>query len=397
MGVVWLAESRGPGGFVKRCVVKELLPELARDERHRAMFLDEARLAARLVHRNIVQTNEVGEDGDRLFMALELLEGCTLRRAWELTPRHALPPPVAARIVAEVLAGLHTAHEARDDDGHLLSVVHRDVTPGNVFVCFDGQVKLIDFGVAKTREAERKDRTREGFVKGSIAYMSPDHVQNAPIDRRADVFSAGLLLRELLTGERIWGAADESAIVRRLVVGEIPPFPAASGAPKVLRAICERAMSPAREDRFATALAMRDALEASGELGTSADIARMFDGALDQERVRVRMTMKRANVEPEPDVVELPSSELVTVEVKVPEKRRVAPRDVFVAAIALVASLAAALSIAAFASVSSTTAQNGAKPVETITVQVKPAPTPPPPPPVRIADAIDEPPADAQQ
>lgn len=351
MGIVWLAETRGPGGFAKTCVVKELLPALATDARHRAMFLDEARLAARLRHKNIVQTNDLGADGDRLFMSLELLEGATLRRLLTLLGPKRLAPGLAVRVVAEVLSGLAYAHALEDEDGRSLGVVHRDLSPSNVFLTLDGEVKLLDFGVARSRA--HRDRTREGFVKGTAAYMSPDHVAARPIDRRADVFAAGVLLRELLTGEPLWGASPDASILRRLVAADVPAFDPREGVPDALRAICTRAMSPEREARFGSASEMRAALDrwlaAHDPHGSLEELRALWKGELAPEAVRIRMLHRapqREPASPKPaPPVELPSELLVTApEVRVPA----AParsRERFVLAMAVVAAIAAVVSV----------------------------------------------------
>ncbi len=338
MGVVWLAEMRGPSGFAKKCVVKELLPELATSAVHRTMFCDEATLAARFSHRNIVQTNDFGCEDGRWFMALELLEGCTLRRLQTLLGERRLRPALAARIVCEVLAALDYAHELRDADGRQLGIVHRDVTPQNVFVGFDGQVKLLDFGVAKSRT--RREETKAGMAKGSIAYMSPDHVSATPIDRRADVFSAGMLLRELLTGRRLWRDLDDRAIVARLLAGAIPAFddPTMPGA---LRRVCEVAMAADRGERFATAAHMRNVLEGWLEIedpqGSLDELAELLAGELPAKPELAAV----------PTTVVLPSSALVTATPSVRTRlARLPKREIFVTAMALVASVAAAVSVA---------------------------------------------------
>lgn len=361
MGIVWLAEMRGPGGFAKPCVIKELLPELASDPHHRAMFLDEASLAARLAHRNIVQTNEVGCEDGRWFMVLELLEGCTLRRAATLLGAK-LSPALAVRIVCEVLSALDYAHQLKNrDDDSSLAIVHRDVTPQNIFLTADGQVKLLDFGVAKSRA--RREKTRQGFAKGCIAYMSPDHVANMPIDRRADIFSTGIVLRELLTGERLWNeAADDNSIVCHLIANEIPPFTDAS-VPAALRSICEKAMAPRRAERWQSAGAMRDVLEAwllahaeEADLQAPLDDAlrSMFQsGALAAERVRAKLLQKSTPPPappPKPEIVELAASDLQTSEVQVPgtiRRTRFFRRETFITLMAIVASIAAIVSVIA--------------------------------------------------
>ena len=296
MAIAWLAETRGPGGFVKHFVVKELLPNLARDEEHRAMFLDEARLAARLGHANIVETIDVGREGDRWFMVLELLHGCSLDRARKLLGSGRMKPGLAVKIVCDLLDGLHHAHEARDDDGRPLRIVHRDLSARNVFLTTAGEVKLLDFGLAKS--ADRGRRTEPGMVKGSINYLSPEHVGDVPLDRRSDIFAAGILLRELLLGERVWHGLDENSVLRRLLARSIPPFPRDRGVPDALVEICDKAMAPYRVQRFASAAEMRDALDGwrrrAGDGTTSLDLANLFDAELAVERDRARLLL-RAN------------------------------------------------------------------------------------------------------
>jgi serine/threonine protein kinase len=298
MGIVHLAEVRGPGGFEKLVVVKELKADLSGDPVFTAMFLDEARLAARLSHRHIVQTNEVGCEGGRYFMALELLEGGSLHQIRAKLGLHTLPIDVGVRIVVAVLDALHHAHEQTDAEGSPLGVVHRDVSPQNVFLTFDGGVKLIDFGVAKSKDRHGAAVTRVGVVKGSVPYMSPDHVDGSTIDRRADVFAAGVILRELVTAERLWGEADDLTILRSLIAGELPALPGRVDMAPALRAIVERAMAPRRADRFATAAAMREALEAylakDDPRGSLADLGAWLTRNLAEERLAFRAMVKKA-------------------------------------------------------------------------------------------------------
>jgi len=329
MGVVYLARARGLGGFDKPVVVKVLRPELATDEGFRAMFLDEARLAARLSHPAIAQTFEVGRDGERYFMALELLEGSSLHHARKrlgATGPGAIPLRLSLRVLSRVLEALHHAHELTGDDGLPLGVVHRDVSPQNVFLTWDGQVKLIDFGVAKSRG--RGHETRAGVLKGSIAYMSPDHVDGSSIDRRADVFAVGVILRELLTGERMWGDDDDVAILKSLITREIPPL-AEGAAPQELAAIARRATAPLRADRFDSAASMRAAidayLEATDPRGSLAELGAMLAARLADERATFQALASHdrdavAATLPAIDLsgaVSLPSSLLVTCQTAV--------------------------------------------------------------------------------
>jgi serine/threonine-protein kinase len=261
MGIVYLAHAGGVGGFKKLVVLKELKAELANEESFRDMFLDEARLAARLNHRNVVQTNEVGNADGRYFIAMDYLEGRSLNRvikAFEGTDK-----PVSlqtqVRIFAEALSGLHYAHELTDFDGSALKVVHRDVCPQNVFVTFDGQVKIVDFGVAKARN--RLQETQAGTLKGRVAYMSPEHIGSGDIDARADVFAVGVMLFEALTGKRFWGGAAEIDILKALLERTIPKLPDDDTLPKELREMVTRATHPEKTERFATAHEFRQNME----------------------------------------------------------------------------------------------------------------------------------------
>jgi serine/threonine-protein kinase len=261
MGDVYLARSGGLSGFNKLVVIKTLKLEFAEDEKFREMFLDEARLAARLNHRNIVQTNDVGEADGLYFLVMEFLDGRSLAALLKRAEQRAEPLPLAVRmrVIAEMLAGLHHAHELTDYDGKLLSVVHRDVCPANVLVSFDGQVRVVDFGVAKAKNQSHE--TQAGTIKGRVAYMSPEHVNGKGLDRRADIFSAGIMVWESLTGERFWQGKSELELLGALMRGEFPPFPEGLDVPEELVAIARKATAVLADDRYPTAHAMRLALE----------------------------------------------------------------------------------------------------------------------------------------
>lgn len=262
MGDVYLARSGGLSGFNKLLVIKTLKREFAEDEKFREMFLDEARLAARLNHRNIVQTNDVGEVDGQYFLVMEFLDGRSLAAILKRAEQRneTVPLGVRMRVISEMLAGLHHAHELADYDGKPLNVVHRDVCPANVLVSFDGQVRVVDFGVAKARNQSHE--TQAGTIKGRVAYMSPEHVNGKGFDRRADVFSAGIMVWEALTNRRFWGGKAEMELIGSLMRGEFPPFPADVEAPAELVAIATQATSPEPSDRFETANAMRAAIDA---------------------------------------------------------------------------------------------------------------------------------------
>jgi serine/threonine protein kinase len=263
MADVFLALARGPLGFNKLIVIKKLRQGLAEEAGFRAMFVDEARLAARLNHPNVVQTYEVGEHASAYFIAMEYLEGQPLNVVVREAKRNAirLDPLFSARIVADALAGLHYAHELRDYDGTPLSIIHRDVSPHNVFVTYEGQVKLVDFGIAKA--AFSSSQTEVGVLKGKVAYMAPEQAMGEVIDRRADIFSMGVVLWELLADRRLMPAESAPAVIHRLLTEPIPSVSdLVTDVEPELAAIVGRALDKKRSKRFQTAKEMRDALEA---------------------------------------------------------------------------------------------------------------------------------------
>jgi serine/threonine protein kinase len=260
MGNVYLAASQGPGGFSKLLVVKELKPELCDDETYVTMFLEEARLAARLIHPNIVQTNEVGSHGTRHYMVMEYLDGRSLHRiAKRLGGR--LPIGAHLRAISEALLGLHYAHELREFDGEPFGIVHRDVSPLNIFVTFNGQAKVLDFGIAKAADSSLE--TKLGVLKGRVAYMAPEQAKGTKVDRRADIYSVGVMLWEAAARRRLWPGMSEIEILTRLL-GDGPPTlrTVQPDAPEDLERICARAMAVRREDRYATAADLLHDLEA---------------------------------------------------------------------------------------------------------------------------------------
>jgi len=262
MGIIHLAASQGPGGFSKLLVVKELKPELAADEDYVAMFLDEARLAARLSHQNIVQTIEVGSEGGRHYMVMELLDGRSLHRIGRRSAtKGGLPVAAHLRVIAEALLGLHYAHELRGFDGLPLGIVHRDMSPLNVFVTFDGQAKVIDFGIAKSVDSSLETKT--GMLKGRVAYMAPEQAWGRGADRRADVYAVGVMIWEAAAGRRLWPAMSDVEILARGLREGPPPLRAVRpDVPPELEAICSRAMARDPDDRHATAAELLDELEA---------------------------------------------------------------------------------------------------------------------------------------
>jgi serine/threonine-protein kinase len=265
MATVYLAVALGTSGFRKLAVVKLLRPEIAVDQEFVQMFLDEARLCARLSHPNIVQTYDVGVDEVGHLMAMEYLDGVSLHAATAKLGKSGGPLtfPMQARILLEVLEGLRYAHELKDYDGRSLEIVHRDVTPHNIFVTFDGQVKLLDFGIAKA--ATSSVRTATGVIKGKLTYMAPEQARGESVDARADLFAVGVMLWEAVTGRRRWPKGlSQPALFTRLASGEAPESPNATsfGLSPEIDAVVLRAMATKPEDRFQTAAEFREALEA---------------------------------------------------------------------------------------------------------------------------------------
>jgi serine/threonine-protein kinase len=263
MGEVHLALLRGPAGFNKLLVVKELRQEFAGNRALVASFMDEARLAARLNHPNIVQTIEVGTDNGRYFMAMEYLEGPSLQRLLHRAANQGSPLPLELQLglQLDVLAALDYAHRLTDFGGAPLGVVHRDVSPQNVLVTYEGHVKLLDFGIAKTLEAP--EDSRAGVLKGKARYMAPEQAAACGlVDRRADLFSVGVMLWEAIVGRRLWEGLQDADVLRSLLAAVIPSIrDARPDADPALAAIVERAMNVDPDARYPTALAMRDDLE----------------------------------------------------------------------------------------------------------------------------------------
>ncbi len=262
MGEVYLARQRGPAGFEKLLVIKTLLPHLCEDDEFIAMFKDEARLSAQLIHPNICQVFEFDEISGTWFIAMEYLRGQDLRRLWRACEQQGrpLPVPLICRILADAAAGLDFAHSLRDASGRPCGIVHRDISPQNILVTLDGGVKIIDFGVAKA--AGRAQHTRTGALKGKCSYMSPEQAAGAPLDGRADIFALGVVLHELLTGRRLFKGEDEAQTLARVRECKVaPPSELNPQLPPELDAIVLKALAKDPADRHRTAQDLRLALE----------------------------------------------------------------------------------------------------------------------------------------
>ncbi|UJR82401.1 Hypothetical protein I5071_44660 [Sandaracinus amylolyticus] len=264
MAEIYLAKRSGVAGFERAVVIKRMLPHLAHEPELRTTLLDEARLMSRLRHPNIVSVQEFSRDSRDFYLVMEYLRGESLSgiRRELLGRNERLDPALGTLIISEMCAGLHAAHEVCDESGKPLQVVHRDVSPQNVFITFDGEVKLLDFGIACFED--RSAHTKTGMTKGKFAYMSPEQFAGEKLDRRADVFAAGAMLHELLTGKRLFARESEAQVLKAVLHDPIPlPSQVADDdvlIPESLDEICMKALARDRVDRFPTAEAMRDAL-----------------------------------------------------------------------------------------------------------------------------------------
>ena len=262
MASVFLGRARGVAGFERVVAVKVCHPHLRVDEEFAEMFLDEARLAAKIHHPNVVSTLDVGDDDGRLYLVMEYIEGDRLSGLIKAAGKRGrrIPPPVAARIFIDMLSGLHAAHELADKDGTDLSVVHRDVSPQNVLVGVDGVARITDFGIAKT-EARVSD-AGAAQIKGKLAYMAPEQLEGAVVTRRTDLYAAGVVLWETLTGRRLFRGDTDLDTVQLVVKGDVrPPSEIVTDLDPAFDALVMKAVERDPEKRFATAAAFAEALE----------------------------------------------------------------------------------------------------------------------------------------
>jgi serine/threonine protein kinase len=269
MATVHLARRSGPFGFQRLVAIKVLHPEVAESPDLIAMFLDEARLAAAIHHPNVVGVVEIEQADVGYYLVMEYVEGVSLHglRSRLLRANRPFPQGAALRIVTDALRGLHAAHLLETPDGKPAGLVHRDATPQNVLVGVDGSARITDFGVATARA--RLASTRAGTLKGKLAYMAPEQVDERPLDCRVDVFAAGVMLWELLAGRRLFQASSEVETLRRVLQEQAPSL-IPEGLPPALDAVAQRALARDPDARFPSAEAFADALESAAVAGGSA-------------------------------------------------------------------------------------------------------------------------------
>jgi eukaryotic-like serine/threonine-protein kinase len=265
MAVVWAARMRGGRGFSKIVAVKTMLPTLSEDPRFEKMFLTEAELAARIKHPHVCEILDLGEQDKVLYLVMEWLDGESLATLLNECRRQGrtIPFSVAARIVLDAARGLHAAHELKNEDGELAGVVHRDVSPQNILVTYDGIVKIVDFGVAKAVARSEHQVTHAGHVKGKVQYMAPEQAFCDEVDRRTDVFALGIVLYQITTGTHPFRADNELATLARITSPEPVPSPGTlvPGYPPELASVVMQALEKNPKHRFGTMLELARALE----------------------------------------------------------------------------------------------------------------------------------------
>ena len=335
MATVFLARLLGVAGFQRLVAIKRLHPHLAREQEFIEMFLDEARLAAKIHHPNVVPIQEVGESRG-YYLVMDYVEGDTLARL--LTKGTAegkklVGPDVVIRIVLDTLAGLQAAHDLPGDDGKPLDIVHRDVSPQNVLVGVDGIAKLTDFGVA--RASARLSTTRTGQLKGKLSYLAPEQARGELVDRRADVFAAGIVLWEGLSLRRLFRGDGEAEVLTKILNQPIPSLRSvAPTVPAALDAVCMRALARDRDERYGSAAEFAEALEKAARslriLASPRDVAACLDTVMGDE-IRERRELVRNWIMARPDsgITTMPASIPAAVEsvtrVEAPQRRSDTP------------------------------------------------------------------------
>jgi len=389
MAELYLAHQRGAAGFSKVVALKRILPHLAEDPTFTRMFLDEARLASGLDHPHLAHVLDFGEHEGEHFLTMEYVHGRNLHEILRAQGERELPVATVLTIVACVARGLHDLHEQRAPDGRPLGLVHRDVSPSNVLVSYDGIVKLTDFGIAKAMELTAFTRT--GTFKGKLGHASPEQVRGEAIDRRSDVFCLGILLYEATTGMRAFSGPNEFAVMGKVARGQYAPVLAVMPhCPPPLASIVDRALSTDPAARYPTAAAFADALE---------EFAYQADVRLGAHPVAATM---EASFGPAPPVMDGEERglttqldpRLVTGSQGPPRHRRSSALLVAVP-VALLAGASGAWALRPMVEPSEATPQASVAPRLPVVSPVQPAPAPPlaaPPPPLVVPPPLVAPP-----
>lgn len=299
MAMVWAARLKGTRGFQKIVAVKTMLPKLSEDPQFEQMFLDEASLASQIRHPNAVEILDLGEQEGILYLVMEWIEGVPLNQLMKAAKKQGgIPAKVAVRIAMQTCAGLHAAHELKNDKGELVGLVHRDVSPQNLLVTYDGVTKVVDFGVAKAT-ALGDGATQAGQIKGKVGYMAPEQVKGDPIDRRVDVFALGIVLYALTTGKHPFRRESEAATMYNICAPQpvMPPRKVVADYPEELEAVILKALAKDKDKRFASANEMLRALDSlPGELRatTDHDVGTFVQGLLGSRREERKKALAEA-------------------------------------------------------------------------------------------------------
>jgi serine/threonine-protein kinase len=290
MATVHFGRLQGAAGFARSVAIKRLHPQYAKDPDFVAMFLDEARLAARISHPNVVPTLDVVSQADELFLVMEYVRGAPLSRLVRALKQRGdrMPPRIASAIISGVLHGLHAAHEAKSETGERLDIVHRDVSPQNILVGTDGIARVLDFGVAKA--AGRMQATREGQLKGKIAYMAPEQITTGIVSRKTDIYAASVVLWEVLTGRRLFSAENEAKVMSVVLDGDVdPPSKLLPMLPVGFDRVVLRGLDRDPARRFATAREMAAEVESVVGIAPPTEIGEWVESVAAEElRERAR-------------------------------------------------------------------------------------------------------------
>src|SRR6185369_896370 len=304
MAMVWAARLKGSRGFQKIVAVKTMLPKLSEDPQFERMFMDEASLASRIHHPNVVEVLDLGEISGVLFIAMEWLDGVPLNQVMKAAKgASGIPLPVAAHILTHAAEGLHAAHELKDDHGAYIGLVHRDVSPQNILVGYDGLTKMVDFGLAKAT-ALGDGATRAGQLKGKISYMAPEQIRGDPLDRRADVFALGVVLYAVTTGKHPFRRESEGATLFAISAPDPAPAPSRFMTyPPELEAVLMKAIAKDPDKRYGSSLELARAMESTlpdNERAHGGErVAEFIKGLLgaqhDQQKAALAEALRRAD------------------------------------------------------------------------------------------------------
>ncbi len=377
MATVYLARMHGLRGFSRLVAIKCMHPQYAKDAEFVEMFLDEARLSARIRHPNVVATHDIVAEEGQLLIVLEYVEGVALSELSRNARK--MPVPIVCAIVRDLLDGLHAAHEAKDDDGALLGIIHRDVSPQNVLVGADGLARVLDFGIAKARTSA--SHTSEGEIKGKMPYMPPEQLFGEDIDRRVDVYAAGVVLWEALTRKRLFDAKSETRLVKQITEEPIVrPSVHCDDLPEGLETIVMRALSRLPDERFTTAHEMAQKIDEVVRVASRAEVAAwMKEHAAAALETRRDIARGKPTDRPSVAAVESVLKTLAPVDTSVekpPDERK---RRTYVLFAALGLAIVAAAIGLRFGRADAPAPAPGT---------IEPAPPPAPPPPIEEPSAI---------